>query len=330
MGRDGDVSWSTRRREGRRPATVGPPIDPRMTRSLTQACGIITSMNTPFDAQGQIDHDALRRELELVSASGCVGVLAFAVAGEGSYLTLSEFDEAVHTVTHAALDLPTLISVSAATQAERIQRAKIARHHGADGALVQSPIARDAAERAELVFQVAESGPEVLALQDLDFAGAGLSIADITALVADIDQLQMLKIETAPSGPKLTALRQELGPEVHLSGGWTVLQMVDALDRSIDAFVPTELEEAYVAIDRLHRSGDRSQARRLWERLLPILAFSNQHIGVSVRLFKEFRVARGVFSSNICRAPIPPLDPWQHEEARLLWHRYAELLTELS
>ncbi len=53
--------------------------------------------------------------------------------------------------------------------------------------------------------------------------------------------------------------------------------------------------------------------------MLPTLAFSNQHIDVSIRFFELLRKATGLFSTDRCRPPVRPLDTVQrHEAARLV------------
>ncbi|HET6468873.1 MAG TPA: hypothetical protein VFG43_10905, partial [Geminicoccaceae bacterium] len=59
----------------------------------------------------------------------------------------------------------------------------------------------------------------------------------------------------------------------------------------------------------------------LFERILPILAFSNQHIEVSIAFWKGVRVRQGIFATDRFRPPVRPLDPVQAAEAELLGER---------
>src|SRR5260221_10804048 len=141
-----------------------------------------------------------------------------------------------------------------------------------------------------------------------------MAIADIDQLQEHIPASQYLKLETVPAGPKYTAVLKATGGRLHVSGGWAVAQMIDALDRGVHAFMPTELEPIWVAIYRLHRGGDVAAARDLFERVLPIVAFSNQHIDVSIRFFKHLRRESGLFRTANCRKPVAPLDAFQQRE----------------
>jgi 4-hydroxy-tetrahydrodipicolinate synthase len=167
-------------------------------------------------------------------------------------------------------------------------------------------------------------------LQDLDFTGGGMKIVDILALVERIPALKCLKLETAPAGPKYTAVIEATGGRLHVSGGWAVGQMIDALDRGVHAFMPTELEDAWVRVHALHSEGRRDEARGWFERLLPILAFSNQHIDVSIAFFKRLRQTRGLFRSSFCRPPVPKLDALQEQEANRLTAKATGISREIG
>jgi 4-hydroxy-tetrahydrodipicolinate synthase len=72
-------------------------------------------------------------------------------------------------------------------------------------------------------------------------------------------------------------------------------------------------------------SGDREGARQLFELLLPVLTFSNQHIDISVQFFKRVLVAKGVFRTATVRKPILALDAVQEQTAAGLVDRVLAL-----
>lgn len=113
-----------------------------------------------------------------------------------------------------------------------------------------------------------------------------------------------LKIETVPAGPKYTVVRDALGPEFFIAGGWAVTQMIEALDRGVDAMIPdSSMIRVYRAILREHSAGQRDAARNVFHRLLPILAFTNQEIATSVAFFKRLLVRKGIFACDAVRMP---------------------------
>jgi len=285
--------------------------------------GIIPSLNTPFDAEGQVDEPAIRRLVEATIAAGCQGALAIAVAGEQASLALPEKDRIARIVAETANQrIKIIISVTSDDRRESRQLSAIARAAGADGICCQAPGDLAGPALTDYFLPIADAGPGLLMVQDLDWSGGGLGLDDIARLYEELDQFRCLKIETAPAGPKYTKVLDMTGGRLHVSGGWAVSQMIDALDRNVHAFMPTAMDPVYVAIDRAHRSGMRDQARALFERLLPVLAFANQHIDVSIRFFKMLRRAQGLFATDLCRDGVMALDPLQSAEAERLV-RYA-------
>ena len=93
---------------------------------------------------------------------------------------------------------------------------------------------------------------------------------------------------------------------------------MEALARGVDAFMPTGMEPVYCAIYHRYMAGSQADARALFEAILPVLAFANQHIDVSIRFFKALRLAAGLFATETCRSPVAPLDAVQDAECRRL------------
>jgi 4-hydroxy-tetrahydrodipicolinate synthase len=288
--------------------------------------GIVPSLNTPFDREGQVDEAAVRRLVETTIATGCQGVLAVAVAGEQASLAMPEKDRIARIITETvARRVPVIISVTSDDPQESRQLSAIARAAGADGICCQAPAGLNRAELADHFAAVADAGPDLLMIQDLDWGGGGLAPDIIVDLFETLAQFRCLKIETVPAGPKYSRVLEMTEGRLHVSGGWAVSQMIDALDRNVHAFMPTAMDPVYVAIHRAHRSGKRNQAQALFERLLPVLAFANQHIDVSIRFFKMLRRTEGVFSTDACRAGVAKLDPLLHAEAERLIRHALEL-----
>ena len=111
-----------------------------------------------------------------------------------------------------------------------------------------------------------------------------------------------------PAGRKYSELLDATGGRLHVSGGWAVMQIIEALDRGVHAFMPTALHSIYVRIYNLYTSGRREAARELFEKILPILAFANQHLDISIHFFKRMLFAQGIYSSPAVREPILPFD----------------------
>ena len=80
---------------------------------------------------------------------------------------------------------------------------------------------------------------------------------------------------------------------------------------------------------RLFACGEAVAARELHARLAPVLAFSNQHIAVSIRFFKHLRHREGKFSTALCRQGVAELDLHQMHELEVNMDRVLALQAAL-
>ena len=292
--------------------------------------GIIPSMNTPFLQDGSIDIEGIRRSTDAVIEAGVAGMLILAVAGETGSLTLSEKRRVASSFLGvAAARVPVIVGCSSADQQNRLALAAMARELGADAMLCQAPAGLRGEALLDQMGELAQVGPDLLMLQDLEFGGPGLPQHDILLLQRRLPAFQGLKIETALPGPKYTAVLQATRGALHVSGGWAAAQMMEALHRGVHAFIPTAMDRIYVEIFRRFESGDVAGARALHEQLTPVLAFSNQHIDVSIRFFKNLRQREGLFQTALCRPGVAELDAHQTREMEINLERVLVLQRSL-
>jgi len=290
--------------------------------------GIIASLHTPFTADDALDETSLARSVEQSARAGCCGVLVAAVAGEVGSLIPEERRRMLKVVREAAPErLRIVAGVSTADVANSIRLAEEAARAGADMVLWQPPPGLDENALAQALGSLGAQRPVML--QDLDWSGSGLDPAMLGRLAERFPALQAVKIETVPAGPKYSAVQAACGDRLHLSGGWAAMQMMDGLARGLDAFVPSGILPVYVRIFHLFFKGRQAEARDLFERALPIIAFSNQHIHISIRFWKYVRLMQGIFSSDGARPPIPPLDAVQGQEAARLAKRAIAMENEV-
>ena len=297
---------------------------------LANLTGIVASLHTPFTDDDRPDHASLVRLIDHVAAAGCSGVLATAVAGEVGSLTPDERHALLDTVTAACRGRLRSSPASAPPISPPASTSRAGpRIAGADLVLWQPPAEMADAELGPALKALGDAGPGPVMLQDLDWHGSGIPIATLERLAREAEAFQALKVETVPAGPKYTAVRNALGDRLHLSGGWAAMHMLDGLARGLDAFIPTGLLPAYVRIFDLWQHGDHDEARQLFERCLPIIAFANQEIGISITFWKKVRQRAGLFATDRVRPPVVGLDAVQATEAAGLAVRALALDGEL-
>jgi 4-hydroxy-tetrahydrodipicolinate synthase len=296
--------------------------------------GIIPILQTPFATDGSLDAGSLQRLADHVVRAGAAGLIYPAVASEVSKMSAAERRAGLEAVlVRVGGRVPVFAGVSAATLEEAISLARHAEANGAAGILAQAPqaVAADPSGLQDFFHRLAGSTSLTLMIQDLDWQGGGMPLELIQQLFDELPTFKCIKVETVPAGPKYSRILAITGGCLHVSGGWAVTQMLDGLERGVHAFMPEgSMVAIYRAIMARFASGDREGARQLFESLLPVLAFSNQHIDISVQFFKRVLVAKGVFGAAGVRKPILALDPVQERTAAALVDRVLSLEASLG
>jgi 4-hydroxy-tetrahydrodipicolinate synthase len=275
-------------------------------KELYPLSGVVAIPQTPFDAADRIDLDSFARGVADRLAAGVDGLLYPVVASEVSRLTEAER----RTVTRAVLEqagsaVPVIIGASADDAGNARELAEFALEHGAAGVLVQAPVAllRDEAATVAFFRTVCQAPIGMLMIQDLEWNGPGLPVPTIVRLFDELEPFRCIKVETVPAGSKYSAILAATGGRLNVSAGWAVPYLIEALDRGIHAVTPGGLHWVIAEVVRRYRRGDRPAARALFERLLPILGWQNQHIDISNQFLKLFAVRQGIFAGASLRRP---------------------------
>ncbi|NMC03844.1 MAG: dihydrodipicolinate synthase family protein [Candidatus Lokiarchaeota archaeon] len=275
---------------------------------LVDIRGIITVLNTPFTSDDAIDITAIKRNVQEAIDAGVAGFLVPAMASEVDKLSDAERGAMiVATLDVARGKVPVIGGASAPTAEARAKYAKAAIDAGCDGVLASIPY-QDDAQYTRDVEALARLDPGFLMLQDWATAGNGIPVPLVAKLFESVDAFKALKIEVPAAGLKYTRVREATGGQLHLSGGWAVMQLIEGLDRGLHAFMPTGLHWTYTRIYDLYQAGNRSAARELFNKILPVLAFSNQHLDVSIHFFKRLLHRQGFYPTTRAREPIIPFD----------------------
>jgi len=286
-------------------------------------------VQTPFDSNNRVDLESLEHLVEAAIRAGVNGLLAPVVASEAAWLTAAERREVVRRIANVAANrTPLILGASSASAEACIAAADLIEETGAIAYLVGvPPNLYDRPGKILAFFQsVAAGNPYPLIVQDLQFHGPGMSLDLIRGLRDCVPNLAGLKIETVPAGPKYTAVREALGTDFFIAGGWAVTQMIEALDRGVDAMMPeSSMVPVYAAIGKAHASGDRARAQSIFRQLLPVLAFTNQELATSIAFFKRLLVRKGVFAGEATRMPGFVWDRYNSRIAEELIESYLEL-----
>lgn len=277
--------------------------------------GVVVSLNTPFDSRGRIDFDSMARLIEMHLHAGCSGFLSPAQAGEVTALTVNERIEIIRFV-HQYLNGRAAFMACATSpdEQESLTIAGAAVAAGCSVILTEVPPALRTDRVTTLSFcrSIAQIGMPVLAIQDLDWEGPGMDIAWIVQLLDSIETFRCLKIEVRPAGPKYTQVIEATQGRLTVAGGWAADQMIEALDRGVDIIMPTAMTSLYVRVVESYWAGDREAASAAFRAMLPVLAFTRQHLDISIQFYKRLMARRGIFSTTHTRKRCLPYDRY-HE-----------------
>ncbi len=231
---------------------------------------------------------------------GARGFLISAQAGEVHELRFNERVELIREVRNLTFGRAELI-VGATSHDKKagLEIAEVATELGCEGVLIEVPAQdreRDP-DTTKLVRSFASIGMPLLMIQDLDWTGSGLSVDLIGKLFEEVASFRSLKVEVNPAGPKYSAVRAQTNGQLHLCGGWASQQMVEGLDRGVSVFMPTAMTRLFVQVMESYRKGNREEATSWFHLLLPVLAFTRQHLDISIQFHKRLFHKRGVFST---------------------------------
>lgn len=292
--------------------------------------GIITVLNTPFTETDVLDLVSLRKNVACALEAGAAGFLVPAMASEVGKLSTAERCAMLEIVVdEVAGRVPVIGGASADSSDERRVRAGEALAIGCDGVLVSVGYQNVDQYRRE-VYDIAELNPPFLMIQDWDFHGYGAPVPLIARLFEEVGCFKCLKVEVVPAGVKYSEVLEATGGRLHVSGGWAVMQMIEALDRGVHAFMPTGMHGIYVEIYRRYHDVSRDSARALFNELLPVLAFSNQHLDMSIHFFKRLLHQQGIYATPRVREPILPFDSNHERIAAELIERVMELASRVA
>jgi len=287
--------------------------------------GIVTVLNTPFTSENTIAYDALQLNVDEALKAGVSGFLIPAMASEVQKLST---EEKIHMVDCVLERVEGKVPVFAGTAAGSLEDSrkllKSYLHLGCKNVLIQLSYSSNDQFKTDF-YRLVESGPEVVMLQDWDANGYGLPDELILELFEIVPAFRCLKIETVPAGIKYSRILELTNGKLNISGGWAVSQMPEGLRRGVHAFMPSGMHWIYTKIFRDYQAGAIDKAIELFNEILPVLAFSNQHLDISIHFFKRLLWRQGIYPTPNVRKPFLTFDHIHEEMADQLIEKVIQI-----
>ena len=277
--------------------------------------GVFHIMATPFTDGGDLDASGLPRLVEAALATGITGVTLLGIAGEAHRLTDEERRRVVEGVVKEVRGrVPVVVGVSASGTHLATSFTRMAQEHGADGLMVAPPNGLKNLDAVAGYYRtVADAAAVPLVLQDEPVTTqVTMPAAFMARLCGEIPRIEAVKLEEAPTLPKITRLRELLGRRVAIFGGLGGVYFFEELSRGADgAMTGFPYPEALKAIRDHFVAGRRDEARALFYRWLPLIRYESQPgstPGTAIGIRKEILRRRGWIDSAWVRPPAPVLD----------------------
>ncbi len=276
--------------------------------------GIWPVAPTPFNDDGTLDLEGMKRVLDLMIDQGVDGICILANFSEQFLISDSERETLTRLcLEHVAGRVPVIVTISHFATPIVVERAKYAKDLGASIVMMMPPyhgaLLKGTAEQTYEQFRsVGEVGIPIM-LQDAPLSGVDLSVELLAKMAQEIEMLKLFKIECPQAAAKLRALIAAGGSFIEgpFDGEEAITLLADLDAGATGTMTSAMIPDLIGPIVRDFLAGNRSAAIEGYARVLPAVNHENRQCGF--RSAKAAMVEGGVIKSEFCRHPIPPLHP---------------------
>lgn len=280
--------------------------------------GVFTIPVTPFDERGQLAEEDLRRVVRFCVKAGAHGIVAPVNASEFSALSDDERRRVAEiAVQETAGRIPVVVGASAVSAEVAVGFARHAKRIGADAIIAMPPYVRKPNADGVYAYYKALSEATDLPIFIQNYplpVGVPMSAEFMARMVQELPHVQYIKEEIQPTTHMVSASLRLGGDRLKgVFGGAAGRHLMDEMRRGACGTMPAcDVTDVHVAVWEAHEGGDEAEARRLFNRLLPLLNVEFQY---GVHVYKEVLRRRGIIRSTYVRAAaVNGLDDYDHKE----------------
>ena len=274
--------------------------------------GIWPVAPTPFNDDGTLDLEGMKRVLDLMIDQGVDGICILANFSEQFLISDAERDILTRLcLEQAGGRVPVIVTVSHFATDIVTARAKQAKELGASIVMMMAPyhgaLLKGTPEQTfEQFARVGDVGIPIM-LQDAPLSGVDLPVTLLARMAREIEMLKLFKIECPGTATKLRGLIAEGGYAIEgpFVGEEAITLLADLDAGATGSMTSALIPELIKPIITHHLAGHRDKAASAYARVLPTINHENRQCGF--RATKEALVEGGVIKSAFCRHPIPPL-----------------------
>ncbi len=271
--------------------------------------GIYTIPSTPFDDQGRLDEDGLRRIVDFCIGCGAHGVVSPVNASAFTTVSDDERKTVIRIVVEqAAGRVPVVIGVAGLTKEHAAMFARYAASAGADAVIAMPPYVNKIGYEDGLVEYyraISDAGKIPIYIQNyVPPVGTDMPVKTLARIVKEVEHADYIKEETLPATHKLTQVLEQSGPKLKgVFGGSGGRFLLLEYPRGSAGNMPgCHITDVCVRLWNALEADDWAEAKRVYGLMAPLFALENQCPGA---IYKETLVLRGVIKSAYARNAAP-------------------------
>ena len=280
---------------------------------IKRLAGVYPIISTPFTEDGGLDLHSLQ--------SGVQGAVYPAIASEFSTLTKSERHNAVSLVAQTINQrIRFVVGISDHSPDLSAAHAQQAEELKADAIMLMSP--RSAGDTPDDVIKFFKSAIGNVKLPVImqnapPPLGSSLSIETVASVCHAIPQIQYVKEEVVPCGPRISELLSGVPDLMGVFGGAGGRFVMDELKRGAAGSMPAcEVPEIHAALYASYMEGDEEGARLHFNHVIPILNMGSVY---RTPITKHILKARNIIDCSHHRDNNPVLDQHDRHEVDAIW-----------
>src|SRR5215831_6015790 len=275
--------------------------------------GVYSVLPTPFQANGDLDLESLKRVIDLFIASGVNGLTALGVTSEVARMNDTERVEVLRTVVkHVNGRVRVVAGATAEGLGTCIDYTKCAKDTGAEAVMISPPrmpkLNSDAVVRHFGAVAAAVQIPIVI--QDYPpISGFAMEPWLLVRIAREVPAANTIKLEDPPTPFKTSRIREaSRGMDLGIFGGLGgVFLLEELMAGATGAMTGFAFPEILVKIVKLFHSGDVDGAAEAFYPFVPLMRFEFQE-GIGMAIRKEVLKRRGVIACADIRLPGAKLD----------------------
>ena len=283
---------------------------------MVEIKGICPIIAATFHENGEVDYESLENLVKTLIKGGCHAVTLFGIAGEYYKLSDEERKKMVEVTVKAAKDAggKTIISVTDHATEVAVKTAKFFEESGADCLMLLPPffLKPGAAYLYEHMKAIANAvSIPIMAQYAPEQTGVAIPPQTFINLEKECPNIMYYKIECKPAGPYVSELVRMTEGRMKIFVGNAGFQIIECMDRgAIGAMPGCSMYDVYLDIYNEYVNGNRDEAIKIHNLLLPMLNHIRQNVEQIISFEKRILARRGIIKSAYCRKPSYNTDPY--------------------